>query len=154
MFKTQGMAKNATRLLQHKNYIKADLYEYLYNNLKWLPFQPNENLLRYACAYHMGSNDVIDGLLQELDSSFGNGKQFQVWFNLYRNGNDITPRHRHLDSSLQIVLSLGGDRLFTVGDRDYMVGSGDVFVFTNEYHSIPKYETTLARISMVMFYFQ
>ena len=148
------MAINATTLLQHKNYIKTDLFEYLYNNLEWLPFQPNGSLLRYACAYERESNDVIEGLLQELDASFGNGKQFQVWFNLYRNGNDVTPRHRHLDSSLQIVLSFGGDRLFTVGEQDYMVGSGDVCVFTNEYHSIPKHATRLARISMVMFYFE
>ena len=148
------MAKRAATSLQHKNYIKADLFDYLYNNLEWLPFEPNGTLLRYACGYNRGSDDVIEGLLQELDSSFGNGKEFQVWFNLYRNGNDITPRHRHLDSSLQIVLSLGGDRLFTVGDRDLMLGSGDVCVFTHEYHSIPKSETTLARISMVMFYFE
>jgi alkylated DNA repair dioxygenase AlkB len=86
-----------------------------------------------------------------------------VWCNYYRSGNDYTPPHQDNYKSHVITYSFGGTRrfvcqnLYTKQKKNYILNSGDVFVFSPEFdnlhnHSIPKTKKLVdPRISIVLF---
>lgn len=73
------------------------------------------------------------------------------YINLYRDGNDSTPNHKH-DGTIQIVFSFGATRTLKLGSREYNLNDGDVIIFGSQIHGVPKQEQcTETRYSIAFF---
>ena len=73
-----------------------------------------------------------------------------LYVNLYENGDMWTPPHGH-HSTNQMVISLGETRTFTIDKDRYELNNGDVIIFGDQLHGIPKHKTTNMRISIATF---
>jgi len=109
-----------------------------------------------------GIPEPIQDLITYTEASFECSVR-GVWCNYYQSGNDYTPPHQDNYGSYVITYSFGSSRRFvcqnlnTAKKTEYMLNSGDIFVFSPEFdkmhkHSIPK-TTKLVdpRISIVLF---
>lgn len=75
----------------------------------------------------------------------------QLFLCYYRNGNDVCPMHSH--KCRQITLSIGADRVMTVGSKKINLYNGSVIYLNTEKHGILKEDSVEGnRVSFNLFY--
>jgi alkylated DNA repair dioxygenase AlkB len=105
--------------------------------------------------YGVSGQSPIDGYIQDVVSDVCRSVDFPgfttgIYLNYYRNGRDYTPSHKH-ENTYQMIISLGETRTLMIGKKGYDLSSGDVIVFGEQMHSIPKSDTEGGRISIAVF---
>jgi hypothetical protein len=74
-----------------------------------------------------------------------------LYANLYRDGNDYAPSHKHL-GQMQFIISLGETRQLKVGTKTYTLENGDLCIFGAASHTLLKDPSvTKPRISIAVF---
>lgn len=124
------------------------------DNLEWVEGVRSKNgFTRLASTFQPGENEKLDSAIARAFSVCDMEKTtlLGIYVNLYRDGNDYTPNHRH-PKQKQVVISLGETRTLVVGSKSYELKSGDVIVFGSSVHGIPKEpERKGMRISIATF---
>lgn len=130
---------------------------HLKENIKWEDgIRSKKGFTRKAKAIEIGKDIILDSIIMDALSKISikeNTSKFQingVYLNYYRNGEDYTPNHTH-PGLKQIVISLGADRTLITGKKSVVMSNGDVIVFGNIVHGIPKEECKDGRISIALF---
>jgi len=74
-----------------------------------------------------------------------------IYLNYYRDGDDWTPQHNH-PGTMQLIMSFGATRELKIGSKSYDIKSGDVILFGEQKHGIPKNPSIKeSRISIAVF---
>ena len=74
-----------------------------------------------------------------------------LYFNYYKDGDMYCPVHRHPHTT-QLVISLGATRTFILGSIKIQVNDGDIIIFNDQLHGVPKEKTECdGRISVATF---
>jgi hypothetical protein len=109
---------------------------------------------RKACGILPGYDIQFDNFLKKVLQNLGYTTSIclaGIYLNYYRNGDDYTPNHRHPDTK-QLVISLGATRTFSFNSRKFPVSNGDVVIFDDQMHGVPKEPSCEeARISIAIF---
>jgi hypothetical protein len=108
---------------------------------------------RKACPLQVGQEPVVDNLLlQALQTlNLSSSQIFGLYLNWYRDGNDYTPVHRHRGTR-QLIISLGGTRVLSLGKKEYRLESGDIILFGQSLHGVKRDPTCMTgRISIAVF---
>ena len=133
-----------------------NLYDYLKHKMPWKDgIRSRCGPTRQAIPVSLDDDDLIKWAVMEVFKriNLGNFVIFGLYLNYYRDGNDYTPEHRHKDTT-QLVISLcepDGDRQLTVNSSTYMMGNGDIIIFDDQKHGIPKMSNRKGRISLATF---
>lgn len=142
-----------------KNYIDksvaTDLFNYLEQNVRWSYLiktrYGNNTRKTYRVDYNTELFNYINQYIKEIDG-YNLGTIGGFYLNYYIDGNDYTPKHTH-NGSNQLVLSLGGSRLFKISNKTYTLDNGDCIIFGDQPHEIPKQKSKCSpRISIATFY--
>ena len=135
-----------------------EAYEYLRETIEWEDgVKSKKGFTRKAKPLMKGQNEIIDGIIEyveaRVDFKVEGGVIWGIYLNYYQNGEDYTPNHRH--DSCQLIISLGGARTLKIGQKEYLMESGDVCIFGKSIHGVPKEpERTEGRISIACFIYQ
>lgn len=131
-------------------------YEYLVENIQWVDGVPSrQGFTRKAKALTFDSDDVVSQLITEALKIVkvphtGASVLDGIYLNWYRNGADFTPMHKH--DTCQLIISLGASRTLKVGNRDIVMKNGDICIFGQSLHGVPKEPLqTEGRISIAVF---
>jgi hypothetical protein len=149
--------KIATSILPH--FINEDecmaMFIYLKENIKWQEGIQTRSGGHTRLAA-MGNEDRnVHHFIQKIKRTLPFGK-FQVvgiYLNYQRNGTEYTPTHCHQNGFQQVICLGPAKRKFTIGNKHYIVGNGDVIVFGSDKHGLPKdTKCKEERISIATFY--
>lgn len=91
--------------------------------------------------------DLINSILEYIPTRYVLNS---IYINYYETGDNWTPNHSHRRTH-QLVISLGGERILTVGKKEYLMKNGDVILFGSSVHGVPKTENAEPRISIATF---
>lgn len=135
-----------------------NLYKYLVENIEWVEgIRSRKGYTRKARTIFSGQMEVIDNLIRMVLNDHFKSKinsnyiVLGYYLNYYENGEMWTPNHSH-KSTHQLVISLGGPRILTVGKKEYLMESGDSILFGSSIHGVPKdSERNEGRISIATF---
>ncbi len=104
----------------------------------------------------MGNDDSnIRLFLAKIKTTLPTGKYHLagIYLNYQRNGEEYTPTHSHQGGFQQVICLGPAKRRFVIGNKNYMVGNGDVIVFGSSKHGLPKdLKCVEERISIATFY--
>jgi hypothetical protein len=99
-------------------------------------------------------DSIVRQLLQLARITITDGSELiplQLFLCYYRNGNDVCPMHSH--KCRQITLSIGADRIMTVGSKKIKLHNGSIIYLNTEKHGILKEDNVEGnRISFNLFY--
>lgn len=131
------------------------LMESLIKDVPWTCGILNKNggISRLQCNLEMCDEEtqenVIDALIEFMT---GEEHILSVYLNYYRDGSDYCPKHNH-PGTKQMILSLGSSRQLNISDKKFILKSGTVIKFTDEYHWMYSQKHVFgSRISIVVFY--
>jgi hypothetical protein len=142
-----------------KTDVCTKLFEHLRDTIKWEEgIKSKKGHTRMAKNIDLYDNFVVlDVVLQTLNAmktvsknNLSNLVILGCYLNYYRNGNDWTPNHSH-KGSVQIIISLGGERNLIIGKKTYPMKNGNVAIFGSAVHGISKTEKADPRISIALF---
>lgn len=130
------------------------IFNHLRCNIQWEEgIRSKSGPTRKAKSMDFGIDDILDYIIikilakLDVDTSSVRG----IYLNYYRTGSDWTPNHSH-PGMKQVVISLGADRVLTMGSKNYVMSNGDVIVFGSSIHGVPKDPNcTQGRISIALF---
>ncbi len=126
-------------------------FDFLNTNLEW---EDGIKKTRKAKAINIVEYPEIQHLvlsLMDKHSPIKNMTLLGIYVNLYRDGNDWAPSHRHL-GQMQFIISLGQTRALKVGTKTYDMDHGDLCIFGSASHSLLKDPSiTKPRISLAVF---
>ena len=154
------MLKKPIRTKHYKNLLEdnqaRELYLYLKDNILWEEgVRSKQGFTRLAHSLHFDSIHV-DALLPAIVISLEMCeidpiRLKAIYLNYYKDGSYWTPNHNH-PNTIQIILSLGAERILEIGSKSYNLNSGDLIYFGSSIHGVPKdYKVKKGRISIAMF---
>ena len=134
--------------------LAAAAFSYALANIDWIQLRTRTSK-RWAATFpmavlvaHEPIQLIVVAVCAALDIPYT--QLPSIWLNLYRDGNDSTPSHKH--DSRQVIISLGATRRLQVASKSYALASGDVAVFGSSVHSVPiQPEVSNERISIALF---
>ena len=157
-FQFMGLIKTPIIL---KNYFDQSIADDLFNQLINLPWHDGIRT-RYGGitrkAYRIDHGTHLFYYLSQYISSillqYPMGNVAGFYLNLYENEDMYTPTHKHVGSN-QLVISLGATRSLLIGKQNIVCENGDVIIFGEQPHSVPKTNTHVGqRISIATFCFE
>lgn len=128
-------------------------YTEMYNNLPWDHSIKNT---RKGTSLDLKQFPEIEHLVLSLMKKYTPAESqnlmvLGLYANLYRDGNDYAPSHRHV-GQVQYIISLGETRALKVGSKTYALENGDLCIFGSASHSVLKDPSiTKPRISIAVF---
>lgn len=140
-------------------YFDSDISDYLFNKLIKLNFGNGiktrfGGFTRKAIAINETDEIFyeITDFIYPLLTNYKVGNLIGYYINYYENGECYTPQHIHKDTN-QLVVSLGDTRTLNVEGKNYKMSHGDVIIFGNQKHGVPKEKNNKerGRISIATF---
>lgn len=119
--------------------IANHMFEYLKSNIQWVEGIRSRNGFTRKAKPLFFQEDInvwsmVDNILSKMDRKFVVNS---IYLNYYEDGEMYTPEHVHKDT-WQLVISLGATRIFTLKSKKFSLENGDVVVFSDQKHGVPK----------------
>lgn len=121
------------------------VYEYLLGGVKWHENVPSKDIYHTHLVATQDPNDADPFLLDIIQFVYDTLKITHysmkgIYLNYYASGQegDQNLEQSHSPKSgLQVIISLGVTRTLRIGEKDYLLESGDVIVFDSSTYSVP-----------------
>lgn len=152
----------ATEVFHHWKYVftrdeSIQYYDVLRALIAWEPsiatrFEPGKPT-RLAKAMSLGDEEIMDRIIAQTFARVDIQPRgyHGIYINYYRDGDDWCPRHKH-PGTVQLVISFGAKRQFSLEDKRYNVKGGDVIMFGSQIHGVVRNKKIKdGRISIAMF---
>lgn len=113
----------------------------------------NKVAAKRKCASYNGEVPELDAVVSRLCKHLDLEEDLaRVFMNWYPDGENVTGNHRH--NAWTALLSFGGPRILQVDHKPYVMFDGDLIVFGQQMHGVPKMPdaTNEGRISVVLFF--
>lgn len=135
-----------TKTIQIMDTDTADvIFNHLYYNVQWEEgVKSKKGFTRLAKSLSV-DDDILDCVLPYLleainklmPKTVNKYAITNIYINLYENGQMWTPNHTH-PKQHQVVISLGAERILTIGNTNYKLKSGEAIIFGSSIHGVPK----------------
>lgn len=132
------------------------IYKYLRDNIKWEEgIRSKSGFTRLGKAINLLDDEMVFQIIVRVLNMFNIGQSAVsgIYLNYYKDGTYYTPSHRH-DKTKQIIISfneVGGERVLSIGSKDYEMENGSAIIFGSSNHTVRKQENKNGRISIALF---
>ena len=128
------------------------LFKYYRDNIQWVEAPKSKGRHTRFGSVCSSRDPITMSLVEFVVENVGYSVESVtgVYLNYYKDGDDYTPTHSH-PGTIQIILSLGAERVLEVAKKLYPQKSGTVTVFGGSKHGVPRSETLESRISVAIF---